>query len=59
MNVMIKPVNTANDRSWQVRFGKQSVIFRSESEARQFVSTLEARLHAPHTLPIEQRRIAS
>jgi hypothetical protein len=35
------------------------VTFRSEAEARQFVSTLQTRLQAPHSLPREQQRIAS
>ena len=57
MNVMIKPVTTATGPGWQVCFGKQGVTFRSEIEARQFVSTLQTRLRAPHSLPsIEQRQ---
>ncbi|MBU0808046.1 hypothetical protein [Pseudomonas spirodelae] len=59
MNVMIQPVNTAAGRGWQVRLGKQTVTFRSEPEAREFVSTLQARLNAPHVLPAEQQRVAS
>jgi hypothetical protein len=59
MNAIIKPVTTASARGWQVRLGKLSVTFRSEQEARQFASTLEARLQAPHSLPFEAERIAS
>lgn len=59
MNVMIQPVKTAAGNGWQVRLGKQSVTFRSETEAQQFVSTLQARVSAPHSLPTEQQRIAS
>lgn len=51
MNIMIQPVNNTEGRSWQVRFANHSVTFRSEAEARQFVSTLQARLQAPHVLP--------
>mgnify|MGYP006199202229 FL=1 len=58
MDVMIKPVKTAAGRGWQVCLGKQSVTFRSESEARQFVSTLQARLNAPHVLPTLRQRAA-
>lgn len=58
MNVMIQPLKTAAGQSWQVRMGKQSVTFRSESEARAFVSTLQARLNAPHVLPSLQQRAA-
>ncbi|PTS85811.1 hypothetical protein DBR00_08640 [Pseudomonas sp. HMWF032] len=57
MNVMIKPINNpATGRSWQVCMGKQSVTFRSEGEAQQFVSILQARLNAPHSLPATQLR---
>ena len=59
MNVLIQPVKTAAGSGWKVSFGKQGVTFRSESEARQFVSTLQARLSAPHMLPFEQQRAAS
>lgn len=59
MNVMIQPVKTAAGPGWQVCLGKQSVTFRSESEARQFVSTLQARLSAPHELPVAHRWAAS
>ena len=58
MDVMIKPVKTAAGSGWQVCLGKQSVTFRSESEARQFVSTLQARLNAPHVLPTVGQRAA-
>lgn len=56
MNVMIKPLKTAAGQHWQVRMGKQSVTFRSEGEARAFVSTLQARLNAPHVLPKPPQR---
>ncbi len=56
MNIMIQPVNNTEGRGWQVRFAKHSVTFRSEAEARQFVSTLQARLQAPHVLPELQTR---
>lgn len=59
MNVMIQPVKTAAGTGWQVRLGKQSVTFRSETEAQQFVSTLQSRVSAPHILPTEQQRAAS
>ncbi|MFP6800929.1 MAG: hypothetical protein VCA39_17680 [Pseudomonas sp.] len=59
MNIMVQPAKTAAGPGWQVNFGKQSVTFRSECEARQFVSTLQARLSAPHMLPTLQQRTAS
>ena len=55
MNIMIQPVKNTEGHSWQVRFANHSVTFRSEAEARQFVSTLQARLQAPHALPTQQR----
>lgn len=47
----VKPKGTC----WQVQMDQHVVSFRSEAEARHFVSTLQARLKAPHTLPAEQR----
>ncbi|HUE94549.1 hypothetical protein [Pseudomonas sp.] len=58
MNLVIQPVNQPQG-CWQVHFDQHRVTFRSEAEARQFVSTLQARLQAPHSLPREQQRIAS
>jgi hypothetical protein len=58
MIVMIQPVQTATGNSWQVCLGTQNLTFRSEAEARQFASTLQARLSAPHALPAEQQRAA-
>lgn len=51
MNILIQPVHNTEGQRWQVRFANHSVTFRSEAEARQFVSTLQARLQAPHVLP--------
>lgn len=59
MKVVIQPVQKAVGQLWQVRLDQHSVSFRSEAEARQFVATLEARLQAPHALPLRQQRIAS
>jgi hypothetical protein len=52
MKVLIQPLQKADRQQWQVSFDSHFVTFRSESEARQFVATLEARLRAPHPLPI-------
>ncbi|MGE8407671.1 MAG: hypothetical protein ACN6QH_11600 [Pseudomonas sp.] len=35
---------------WEVRLDQHVVGFRSEAEARAFVSTLQTRLQAPHPL---------
>jgi hypothetical protein len=56
MNIVIRPLTMARGNCWQVRMDQHSVSFRSETEARQFVATLQARLRAPHALPqVEQR----
>ncbi|MHA6492502.1 hypothetical protein ACX0MV_04525 [Pseudomonas borbori] len=58
MRISIQPVLRANVQCWQVHVDKHSVTFRSESEAQQFISTLETRLKAPHPLPLPAQRIA-
>jgi hypothetical protein len=56
MNILISPQTMARGSCWQVRMDQHSVSFRSETEARHFVETLQARLRAPHVLPqVEQR----
>ena len=56
MNILIRPLTLAQGNGWQVRMDQHAVSFRTEGEARNFVATLEARLHAPHLLPrLEQR----
>lgn len=56
MNILIRPLTLTKGTCWQVRMDQHVVSFRTESEARDFVTTLEARLRAPHRLPrIEQR----
>lgn len=39
---------------WIVRLDRRQISFRSEEEARAFVSTLQARLQAPHRLPAQR-----
>jgi hypothetical protein len=51
MNVLIRQVMTPNGNRWQVCMDQHGVTFRSEAEARAFVTTLQARLQAPHALP--------
>ncbi|MEB0043217.1 MULTISPECIES: hypothetical protein [unclassified Pseudomonas] len=43
---------------WQVRLDQHVVSFRSEAQARAFVSTLESRLQAPHTFPSVRQQAA-
>lgn len=56
MNILIKPLQTAQGQRWQVQMDQHGVSFTNEAEARAFVATLESRLRAPHVLP--QRRSA-
>ncbi|MHC8289134.1 hypothetical protein ACYZUD_20430 [Pseudomonas sp. XS1P51] len=55
MKILIKEVAKSQ---WQVRLDQHAVTFRSEAEARAFTRTLEARLHAPHSIPDQQQRAA-
>lgn len=52
MQVNVQPISSPQGH-WQVQLGKVAVTFRSENEARQFVSTLESRLKAPHPWPAQ------
>lgn len=51
MNILVRPLSPRPDGAWQVRLGRHPVTFRSEAEAKAFVSTLRRRLSAPHALP--------
>lgn len=51
MKIVVQPQNQSGERLWQVRLDQHRVSFRSEEEANQFVTKLEARLRAPHVLP--------
>lgn len=58
MKIVVQPQHQGGERLWQVRLDQHCVSFRSEEDARQFVTRLESRLRAPHRLPEldEQRR---
>jgi hypothetical protein len=58
MKIVVQQRNQSGECRWQVLLDQHCVSFRSEEQARQFVSTLESRLRAPHRLPEEpvQRR---
>ncbi|WP_168191057.1 hypothetical protein [Pseudomonas sp. PIC25] len=58
MEIQVRSLKTAKGETWQVSLGRNSVTFRSEAEARDFVRTLEARLHAPHPLPRRDQHVA-
>jgi hypothetical protein len=55
MKIAIQSLKTASGQDWQVILDRNSVTFHSKSEAREFVSTLQRRIKAPHVLP-ELRR---
>lgn len=56
MNILIKELAKSHGSQWQVRLDQHAVTFRSESEARAFVSILQSRLQAPHYYPENQQR---
>lgn len=58
MEIQVCSLKTAQGETWQVRLDRNSVTFRSEAEARDFVRTLEARLRAPHPLPRRDQHVA-
>jgi putative alpha-1,2-mannosidase len=49
MKILIKELAKSQ---WQVRLDQHAVTFRSEAEARNFLHTLEARIQAPHSIPL-------
>ncbi|PVZ09804.1 MULTISPECIES: hypothetical protein [unclassified Pseudomonas] len=51
MKIQLTEILKPQGQFWQVRMGHNAVSFRTEMEAKQFVSTLQRRLQAPHTLP--------
>jgi len=59
VKILVRPTTTPKGSSWQVCLDQHAVSFRSEAEARRFVTVLEERLKAPHVLPDWSRRIAS
>ncbi|AMB87284.1 hypothetical protein AWM79_19095 [Pseudomonas agarici] len=56
MKILVKELAKSHGSQWQVQLDQHAVIFRSESEARAFVSTLQARLYAPYSFPKQQRQ---
>ncbi|WP_191485806.1 hypothetical protein [Pseudomonas sp. FEN] len=56
MKILVKELTRPHGNQWQVRLDQHVVTFRSESEARAFVSTLQTRLQAPHVFPEHQQR---
>lgn len=58
MDIQVRPLTPLEGSLWEVRMDRRKVTFRSESEARAFVQTLQARLAAPHALPLAEERRA-
>ncbi|SDH67168.1 hypothetical protein [Pseudomonas panipatensis] len=56
MHILVRPSANTKSQRWQVCLDQMAVDFRSEKEARLYVSTLEARLRAPHLLPPQSPR---
>ncbi|WP_177431243.1 MULTISPECIES: hypothetical protein [unclassified Pseudomonas] len=57
MKILIKELAHPQGSQWQVRLDQHAVTFRSEAEARAFTQTLQARLQAPHQIPLVQRAV--
>jgi hypothetical protein len=55
MKVLVTELALPKGVRWQVRMDQHVVSFRSEAEAQAFVTTLQARLNAPHRLPTPQQ----
>jgi putative alpha-1,2-mannosidase len=56
MKILIKALAKSQ---WEVRLDQKAIIFHSEAEARAFAETLQARIQAPHTIPLNQQRSAA
>ena len=59
MNVQIQQVHTPQGLRWQVTLDQHVVTFAHEAEARQFFTTLQARLQAPHSLPAQEQYLVA
>ncbi|WXL26758.1 hypothetical protein WG219_04560 [Ectopseudomonas mendocina] len=51
MKIAIQPQRTVSGQNWQVMLDHSCVTFHTETEAREFFSTLQRRIRAPHALP--------
>ncbi|MBD9460200.1 hypothetical protein IB241_21145 [Pseudomonas sp. PDM05] len=52
MKILIKALAKSQ---WEVRLDQKAITFHSEAEARAFADTLQARIQAPHRLPVNQQ----
>lgn len=55
MEILITERMKSKGARWQVKLDQHVVSFRSEAEAKAFVSILQARIRAPHPWPEDQR----
>ncbi len=54
MKIVVRPLRKSSTSAWQVCLDKQAITFLSEADARSYVATLEARIAAPHSLPLRE-----
>ncbi|KUM38768.1 hypothetical protein [Pseudomonas sp. EpS/L25] len=54
MKIVVRPLRKSSSSAWQVCLDKQAITFLSEADARSYVATLEARIAAPHPLPLRE-----
>lgn len=59
MKILIKALAKSAGNKWQVSLDRDAFTFRSEAEARAFAETLQARIQAPHRIPLSQQRSAA
>nr|WP_314562842.1 hypothetical protein [uncultured Pseudomonas sp.] len=58
MKIVVRPLRKSTTSAWQVCIDKQAITFLSEADARSYVATLEARIAAPHPLPLREAATA-
>ncbi|MEH3022188.1 MAG: hypothetical protein PGN19_05535 [Pseudomonas oryzihabitans] len=54
MKIVVRPLRKSTTSAWQVCLDRQAITFLSEADARSYVATLEARIAAPHSLPLRE-----
>ena len=54
MKIVVRPLRKSTTSAWQVCLDKQTITFLNEADARDYVATLEARIAAPHPLPLRE-----
>ena len=59
MKILIRALAKSPGNKWQVSLDGDAFTFRSEAEARAFAETLQARIQAPHRIPLSQQRSAA